>query len=69
MHLNSASPNTVFNKEIAGMDKIDLLELINKRESSFMEFKADLENIKAETIAGVCCMLCKLKGRNNSAWS
>jgi len=32
------------------MDKIELLELINKGESSFVEFKADTPDIKAETI-------------------
>ena len=53
MHLNSASLNTVFNKEIADMDKIELLELINKGESSFAEFKADTPDIKAETIASM----------------
>ena len=32
------------------MDKIKLLELINKGKFSFVEFKADTPDIKAETI-------------------
>jgi len=32
------------------MNKIELLKLINKGESSFVEFKADIPDIKAETI-------------------
>ena len=32
------------------MDEIERLKLINKGESSFVEFKADTPDIKAETI-------------------
>ena len=32
------------------MDKIELLKLISKGESSFVEFKADTSDIKAEII-------------------
>jgi len=66
MHLNSASLNTVFNKEIADMDKIELLELINKGESSFAEFKADTPDIKAETIAEYVVCFANSKGGKNS---
>jgi len=62
MHLNSASPNTGFDKEIADMDKIELLELINKGESSFVEFKADTPDIKAETIAEYVVCFANSKG-------
>ena len=33
------------------MDRIELLEFINKGKSSFAEFKADTPDIQAETIA------------------
>jgi len=44
------------------MDKIELLELINKGESSFVEFKADTPDIKAETIAEYVVCFANSKG-------
>jgi len=44
------------------VDKIELLELINKGESSFVEFKADTTDIKAETIAEYVVCFANSKG-------
>ena len=44
------------------MDKIELLELINKGESSFVEFKADTSDINAETIAEYVVCFANSKG-------
>jgi len=44
------------------MDKIELLELINKGESSFVEFKADTPDINAETIAEYVVCFANSKG-------
>jgi hypothetical protein len=44
------------------MDKIELIELINKGESSFVEFKADTPDILAETIAEYVVCFANSKG-------
>ncbi|MBW2239713.1 MAG: putative DNA binding domain-containing protein [Deltaproteobacteria bacterium] len=44
------------------MDKIELLDLIAKGESSFVEFKADTPDIKAETIAEYVVCFANSKG-------
>ncbi|MBF0120793.1 MAG: hypothetical protein HQK79_18345 [Desulfobacterales bacterium] len=44
------------------MDKIELLDLIAKGESSFVEFKADTSDIKAETIAEYVVSFANAKG-------
>ena len=44
------------------MDKIELLELIDKGESSFVEFKADTPDIKAETIGEYVVCFANSKG-------
>ncbi len=49
-------------KEIANMDKIELLKLINKGKSSFVEFKADTPDIKAETIGEYVVCFANSKG-------
>ena len=44
------------------MDRIELLEFINKGKSSFAEFKADTPDIQAETIAEYVVCFANSKG-------